>query len=91
MNDKQLRLYEAFISCKTIEDVRDFLDDVCTYKEIDDMADRLWVAELLSQGHTYEFIEKNTSVSSATISRVNRALIKGSGYKKVLHLTDKLK
>jgi TrpR-related protein YerC/YecD len=88
MDDKYLRLYEAFLSCESAEDVRDFLDDVCTYNEIDAMADRFWVARLLSLGYTYEQIEKMTSISSATISRVSRCLVKGSGgYINVLNKT----
>jgi TrpR-related protein YerC/YecD len=54
------------------------------------MADRFWVATLLSQGNTYEQIEKISSISSATISRVNRCLIKGSGgYRRVLEKSSK--
>jgi TrpR-related protein YerC/YecD len=88
MDDKYLNLYKAFLSCDNPDDIRDFLEDVCTYNEIDAMADRFWVAVLLSQGHTYEHIEKVTTISSATISRVNRCLIKGSGgYRKVLAKT----
>jgi TrpR-related protein YerC/YecD len=85
MDDKYQNLYKAFLICDDPDEIRDFLEDVCTYKEIDAMADRFWVASLLSQGHTYEQIEKATTISSATISRVNRCLIKGSGgYRKVL-------
>lgn len=88
MDDKYLRLYEAFLSCESADEVRVFLDDVCTYNEIEAMADRFWVAQLLSLGYTYEQIEKMTSISSATISRVNRCLIKGSGgYNNVLNKT----
>lgn len=79
MDDKYVKLYEAFLKCETEEEIRLFLEDVCTYNEIDAMADRFWVAELLAQGYTYDQIEKLTSISSATISRVNRCLIKGSG------------
>jgi len=90
MDDKYLNLYKAFLKCETTDDIRIFLEDVCTYNEIDAMADRFWVAVLLSQGHTYEHIEKETSISSATISRVNRCLIKGSGgYRKILSKEDK--
>jgi TrpR-related protein YerC/YecD len=90
MDDKYLNLYKAFLKCDTTDDIRDFLEDVCTYNEIDAMADRFWVAVLLSQGQTYEHIEKITSISSATISRVNRCLIKGSGgYRRILSREDK--
>lgn len=90
MDDKYLNLYEAFLKCDNPSEIRDFLEDVCTYNEIDAMADRFWVATLLSQGNTYEQIEKITSISSATISRVNRCLIKGSGgYRMVLEKSSK--
>lgn len=90
MDDKYLNLYKAFLECNTPNEIRDFLDDVCTYNEIEAMADRFWVATLLSEGHTYEHIEKVTSISSATISRVNRCLIKGSGgYRKILSMEKK--
>jgi TrpR-related protein YerC/YecD len=85
MDDKYQNLFNAFLKCEDANEIKDFLEDVCTYKEIDAMSDRFWVASLLSQGHTYEQIEKATSISSATISRVNRCLIKGNGgYRKVL-------
>lgn len=85
MDDKYVKLYEAFLKCDTEDEIRVFLEDVCTYNEIDAMADRFWVADLLSQGYTYEYIEKITTISSATISRVNRCLIKGSGgYRNIL-------
>ncbi|MDO9591947.1 MAG: YerC/YecD family TrpR-related protein [Erysipelotrichaceae bacterium] len=88
MDDKYFRLYEAFLTCESLDDIRIFLEDVCTYKEIEAMADRLLVARLLLAGHTYEHIEKMTSISSATISRVNRCLIKGNGgYRNVLEKT----
>jgi TrpR-related protein YerC/YecD len=49
------------------------------------MADRLEVARLLIKGITYEQIEKQTGMSSATISRVNRCIQYGpGGYKLVL-------
>lgn len=90
MDDKYVKLYKAFLKCDTEVEIRVFLEDVCTYNEIDAMADRLWVADLLSQGYTYEYIEKVTTISSATISRVNRCLIKGGGgYRNVLAKTVK--
>ncbi len=89
MNDKYINLFEAFLKCDDPNEIRDFLEDVCTYNEIDAMADRFWVATLLSQGNTYEQIERVTTISSATISRVNRCLIKGSGgYRKILAKTS---
>lgn len=55
------------------------LEDLCTIKEIMDMAQRLEVAKLLSQNKNYQEITKATGVSTATISRVNKCLSYGSG------------
>jgi len=61
------------------------LMDVCTIKEIKDMAQRLETARLLSGGKSYNEIVEQVGASSATISRVNRCLQYGEGgYKKAL-------
>ena len=53
------------------------------------MAQRLEVAKLLRKGVTYQEIVRETGASSATISRVNRALIYGAdGYIRVLDAVD---
>lgn len=79
------RLYRALLNLETAEECRAFLEDLCTYKEVEEMARRLEVAQLLEQGRNYQEIAKQTSVSTATISRVNRALRYGSGgYETVL-------
>ncbi|HBS91585.1 MAG TPA: hypothetical protein DEA51_03830 [Erysipelotrichaceae bacterium] len=83
-------LYEAFQLCENEEEVANFLTDLCTYTEIEAMADRLHVAKLLSEKETYEKIEQMTKMSSATISRVNRSLLRGSnGYQIVLDRLNK--
>ena len=53
-------------------------------KEIEDMASRLYIAKLLSEGKTFIDVEDETGASSATISRVNRCLKHGKGYQMVL-------
>jgi len=61
------------------------LVDMCTIKEIKDMAQRLETARLLGEGKSYNEIVERVGASSATISRVNRCLQYGEGgYKKVL-------
>lgn len=61
------------------------LMDMCTIKEIKDMAQRLETARLLSGGKSYNEIVEQVGASSATISRVNRCLQYGEGgYKKAL-------
>ena len=59
--------------------MRRVFEDVCTVKEVQDMAQRLWVARLLKSGETYSRIRDLTGASTATVSRVNRCLQYGSG------------
>ncbi|HEY5521727.1 MAG TPA: YerC/YecD family TrpR-related protein [Desulfuromonadaceae bacterium] len=73
------RLYRAMLSLETVEECKAFLEDLCTFKEVEEMARRLEVAGLLEQGRNYQEIARQTAVSTATISRVNRALRYGSG------------
>ena len=78
-------LYEAILSLKTPEECRAFFQDLCTVAELRTMAQRLEVAQLLNEGLIYNDILQRTGASSATISRVNRALQYGAdGYKTVL-------
>jgi TrpR-related protein YerC/YecD len=72
-------LFETILNLETKEACYAFFEDLCTFNEISDMRDRLEVATLLMNGNTYEQIEAQTHMSSATISRVNRCLQHGSG------------
>ncbi len=74
-----MQFYKAVLSLKTEAECRSFFEDVCTIKEFQDLAQRLQVAFLLDEGRNYQEISKITSVSSATISRVNRCLVYGDG------------
>ena len=72
-------LFETILGLQTLEECYSFFDDLCTFGEITDMRDRLEVATLLISGGTYEQIELQTHMSSATISRINRCLQHGEG------------
>ncbi len=77
--------FNAVLSLRTVEECQAFFKDVCTIKELQDLTQRLQVAVLLDQGRNYQEISRQTSVSSATISRVNRCLVYGDGgYRTVL-------
>ncbi len=79
------RLYEAILTLKTPEECRAFFLDLCSAAELRAMAQRLEVAQLLDEGLIYNHILERTGASSATISRVNRALQYGAdGYKTIL-------
>lgn len=79
-------LCKALLSLKTEEEVYNFLDDVCTIREVLDIAQRFSVAKMLSEGESYSAIGKATGASTATISRVNKCYEYGAGgYRTVLH------
>ena len=72
-------LFDAILSLETREECDDFFEDLCTVKEISDMAQRLEAAKLLLDGSTYEQIVKTVEISTATISRINRCIQYGTG------------
>ena len=72
-------LFDAILSLETREECYDFFEDLCTVKEISDMAQRLEAAKLLLDGSTYEQIVKTVEISTATISRINRCVQYGTG------------
>ena len=82
--DRIAELYQAIIDVKNIEDCSDLFDDLCTYKEIEQMAQRITSARLLIEGYTYEEVIKKTKISSATLSRVSKCVKFGKGYNKIL-------
>lgn len=88
MKDLDLRLkelYEIIVKISSIEDCSAFFDDLCTYKELEQMAQRAYAAKLMLDGKTYNEIIAKTEISSATLSRVSRAIAHGSGgYRKFL-------
>ena len=73
------RLFQAVLCLDTPEECSAFLEDLCTIKELQDISQRLDVAFLLQDGKNYQEISAKTGVSTATISRVNRSLLYGSG------------
>ena len=74
-------LFKAILSLKNVEECYRFFDDLCTVPELKAMAQRYSVAKMLNEGELYNDIFKETGASTATISRVNRALNYGSdGY-----------
>ncbi len=78
-------LYDCFSKIDNPEDIEKLLADLCTFNEVEQMAQRLHCAKLLLQGCTYNKIIELTDISSATLSRVSRCLRHGSGgYSKVV-------
>ncbi len=78
-------LYQGILKLKTPEECAAFFEDLCTISELKSMSQRLAVAQMLDEKCIYTDIASKTSASTATISRVNRCLLYGSGgYKLVL-------
>jgi TrpR-related protein YerC/YecD len=78
-------LLEAVLTLREPDEVFAFLQDVCTVREIHELAQRLAVARMLAEGRHYSDIETATGASSTTISRVSRSLNYGAdGYRIVL-------
>ncbi|NMB33241.1 MAG: hypothetical protein GX992_03240 [Clostridium sp.] len=84
-NDMTDRLFEAILLLENIGECYSFFEDICTVSEIKALAQRLEVAKMLKDRKTYLEITEKTGVSTATISRINRALNYGAdGYKTIL-------
>ena len=83
--EKNDRPYKAILMLETEEECYNFFQDLCTIPELRSMEQRYEVATLLNNGLIYNDILERTGASSATISRVNRSLIYGTGgYESVL-------
>lgn len=72
-------LFHAILKLETMEDCYVFFEDLCTMKELGDMAQRLEAAKMLLKGYTYDQIVKKVEISTATISRINRCIQYGNG------------
>jgi len=72
-------LSEALLCLRDAEEVRGFLEDLCTPAELEAMVDRWRVAQLLDQGYTYRDIRDLTEVSVTTVGRVARFMERGAG------------
>ena len=83
-NAKMEDLYRLIAETTDPADVRDLLDDLCTRKEVENMAERVFAAKLLMEGNTYNQVIAQTSISSATLSRVSQCVQYGKGYSKLL-------
>ena len=67
------------LALQSEEECAAFFDDICTYQELEALAQRLEVAVLLSEGNSYINVNKLTGASTATICRVSKALNYGDG------------
>ena len=84
MNQKIQDLYSLIAQLNTPEECRLLLEDLCTVKEIEKMAERIFAARLLLEGKTYNQVMEQSDISSATLSRVSRCVQYGKGYSTLL-------
>ena len=82
--DKIEALLELVAAIDNAEDCRALFQDLCTRKELENMAERLYAAKLLLQGNTYNQVMAQAEISSATLSRVSQCVQYGNGYSKLL-------
>ena len=73
-------LFDAILSLKDKEECYRVFEDLCTSAELKAMSQRLVVAKMLTEKKVYTEIVKETGASTATISRVKRALFDNDTY-----------
>ena len=83
-HEKENALYNLIAQIHDPEQIRALFDDLCTRKEISNMAERVYAAKLLLEGNTYSQVMAQSTISSATLSRVSRCVQYGSGYSRLL-------
>ena len=88
-NDTTDFLFDAILALETKEECYRFFEDLCTSSELKAMSQRLVVAKMLTEKKVYTEIVKETGASTATISRVKRALFDNDTYGYTLAL-DKI-
>ena len=78
-------LLAALLTLETREEAYALLLDLCTVREIQEMAQRLHVARMLATGEHYAHIQVVTGASATTISRVSKCVNYGAdGYRVVI-------
>ena len=82
--EKIATLFQVIAKLDNAEDCELLFEDLCTKKEVEKMAERLYAAQLLMEGKTYNQVIAETDISSATLSRISRCVQYGEGYTKVL-------
>ena len=82
--EKLAQLYALIAGIQNPEEVQTLFDDLCTRKEVENMAERVFAARLLLEGNTYAQVMAQSNISSATLSRVSRCVQYGKGYSKLL-------
>ena len=74
-------LFDVIVKLGSVKDCQLLFNDLCTDKEIEQMAQRIKAAKLLMDGNTYNKVIEQTDISSATLCRVSRCVQYGKGYR----------
>ena len=74
------QLYQLIAQLDSPESCKALFEDLCTIKELEKMAERIYAARLLMAGKTYSQVIAETDISSATLSRISRCVQYGNGY-----------
>ena len=82
--ERLAHLYELIASIDDPQTCRALFEDLCTAKELENMAERCWAAKLLMEGNTYNQVMERSDISTATLSRVSRCVQYGKGYSALL-------
>jgi TrpR-related protein YerC/YecD len=72
-------LFATIASLRTAEEAQRFLRDLCTRSELDAMAHRWQVAQLLDEGLPYLETARRAHASTTTVTRVAQWLRNGEG------------
>lgn len=72
-------LFAAIASMRTADETARLLRDLCTISELDAMAHRWQVAQLLDEGLPYVEVAKRAHASTTTVTRVAQWLRRGEG------------
>ena len=70
MDENIDNLFQGILKIETIEECRNFFEDLCTISELQSMAQRFEVALMLDENEIYNEISAKTGASTATISRI---------------------
>ena len=77
--ESEHRLFKAISTIESSEEAEKFFKDLCTPAEIEAMADRWKVVELIKKKIPYRKIYEDTGVSATTVGRVARFISHGLG------------
>ena len=72
------KLFETILALRSVEECYMFFEDLCTVKELGDMAQRLKAARMLLEGKTYGQIVRSVEISTAAISPIAANITHGA-------------